>query len=149
MKRTLICTLLATLALGRAAAESDSLRVWTLNDCLNYALEHNIQLQQSRNDYLSGVEDTKEARAALFPSLTASTSQSVTNYPSSNAVDRTSYTGTYGLEASMTLYNGGARPSSGSSCRTASTNSRSTRRPTTSASPSCRPTCSASTPPRR
>lgn len=50
MKRTLICTLLATLALGRAAAESDSLRVWTLNDCLNYALEHNIQLQQSRND---------------------------------------------------------------------------------------------------
>ena len=107
MKRTLICTLLATLALGRAAAESDSLRVWTLNDCLNYALEHNIQLQQSRNDYLSGVEDTKEARAALFPSLTASTSQSVTNYPSSNAVDRTSYTGTYGLEASMTLYNGG------------------------------------------
>ena len=107
MKRTLICTLLATLALGRAAAESDSLRVWTLNDCLNYALEHNIQLQQSRNDYLSGVEDTKEARAALFPSLTASTSQSVTNYPSSNAVDRTSYTGTYGLEAGMTLYNGG------------------------------------------
>ena len=109
MKRTLICTLLATLALGRAAAESDSLRVWTLNDCLNYALEHNIQLQQSRNDYLSGVEDTKEARAALFPSLTASTSQSVTNYPSSNAVDRTSYTGTYGLEAGMTLYNGRLR----------------------------------------
>lgn len=31
----------------------------------------------------------------------------MTNYPSSNAVDRTSYTGTYGLEASMTLYNGG------------------------------------------
>lgn len=107
MKRLLILTLIAALAATRAAAEPDSLKSWTLNDCLDYALEHNIQLRQSRNDYLSGIEDTKEARAALFPSLTASTSQGLTNYPSSNATDRNSYTGTYGLEAGMTLYNGG------------------------------------------
>lgn len=107
MKRLLILTLIAAFAATRAAAEPDSLKSWTLNDCLDYALEHNIQLRQSRNDYLSGIEDTKEARAALFPSLTASTSQGLTNYPSSNATDRNSYTGTYGLEAGMTLYNGG------------------------------------------
>ena len=106
MKRLLILTLIAAFAATRAAAEPDSLKSWTLNDCLDYALEHNIQLRQSRNDYLSGIEDTKEARAALFPSLTASTSQGLTNYPSSNATDRNSYTGTYGLEAGMTLYNG-------------------------------------------
>lgn len=107
MKRLLILTLIAAFAATRAAAEPDSLKSWTLNDCLDYALEHNIQLRQSRNDYLSGIEDTKEARAALFPSLTASTSQGLTNYSSSNATDRNSYTGTYGLEAGMTLYNGG------------------------------------------
>lgn len=107
MKRLLILTLIAAFAATRAAAEPDSLKSWTLNDCLDYALEYNIQLRQSRNDYLSGIEDTKEARAALFPSLTASTSQGLTNYPSSNATDRNSYTGTYGLEAGMTLYNGG------------------------------------------
>lgn len=107
MKRLLILTLIAAFAATRAAAEPDSLKSWTLNDCLDYALEHNIQLRQSRNDYLSGIEDTKEARAALFPSLTASTSQGLTNYPSSNATDHNSYTGTYGLEAGMTLYNGG------------------------------------------
>lgn len=107
MKRLLILTFIAAFAATRAAAEPDSLKSWTLNDCLDYALEHNIQLRQSRNDYLSGIEDTKEARAALFPSLTASTSQGLTNYPSSNATDRNSYTGTYSLEAGMTLYNGG------------------------------------------
>lgn len=89
------------------AAAQDSLKVWTLGECLDYALENNIQLRQSRNDYLSGVEDTKEAKAALFPSLAASATQGYTNYPSSNATDRNSYTGTYGLNAGMTLYEGG------------------------------------------
>ena len=65
------------------------------------------RLAACRNDYLSGVEDTREAKAALFPSLAASATQGYTNYPSSNAADRSSYTGTYGLNAGMTLYEGG------------------------------------------
>lgn len=89
------------------AAGQDSLKRWTLQECLDYALENNIQLRQSRNDYLSGVEDTKEAKAALLPSLDVSSTQGYTNYPSSNAVDNNSYTGTYGLNAGMTLYGGG------------------------------------------
>ena len=93
--------------IAQLAAAQDSLKVWTLGECLDYALENNIQLRQSRNDYLSGVEDTKEAKAALFPSLSASATQGYTNYPSSNATDRNSYTGTYGLNAGMTLYEGG------------------------------------------
>ena len=28
-------------------------KIWTLDECLRYALENNIQLPQSRNDYLS------------------------------------------------------------------------------------------------
>ncbi len=85
-----------------------STKVWTLNECLRYALENNIQLQQSRNNYLSGLEDTQEAKAAMLPSLTASTTQGFTNYPSTNVSDRNSYTGTYGLNAGLTLYEGGA-----------------------------------------
>lgn len=108
MIRKLLIGCIVALAGGLLpAAAQDSVRVWTLRACLDYALEHNIRLQQSRNDQLSGIEDTKEARAALLPSLTASTSQGFTNYPSSNAADRNSYTGTYGIEAGLTLYNGG------------------------------------------
>ncbi len=107
MIRTLLIAGCAALLGVEPACGQDSIKVWTLNECLGYALENNIQLRQSRNDYLAGMEDTKQAQAALFPSLTASTSQGYTNYPSSNAVDKSSYTGTYGLEASMTLYGGG------------------------------------------
>lgn len=106
MRRKLWIGCIALLGWQLAAAQ-DSLKVWTLGECLDYALENNIQLRQSRNDYLSGVEDTKEAKAALFPSLAASVTQGYTNYPSSNAADRNSYTGTYGLNAGMTLYEGG------------------------------------------
>lgn len=106
MGRKLLIGCAVLLGLQTAAAQ-DSLKVWTLQDCLHYALENNIQLRQSRNDYLSGVEDTREAKAALLPSLTASTTQGYTNYPSSNALDKNSYTGTYGLNAGMTLYEGG------------------------------------------
>lgn len=106
MGRKLLIGCAVLLGLQTAAAQ-DTLKVWTLQECLHYALENNIQLRQSRNDYLSGVEDTKEAKAALLPSLSASTTQGYTNYPSSNAVDKNSYTGTYGLNAGMTLYGGG------------------------------------------
>ena len=106
MKRRVWIACVALLGWQFAAAQ-DSLKVWTLGECLDYALENNIQLRQSRNDYLSGIEDTEEAKAALFPSLTASVTQGFTNYPSSNATDRNSYTGTYGLNAGMTLYESG------------------------------------------
>lgn len=85
----------------------DTLKVWTLQECLDYALENNIQLRQSRNTYLSGVEDTKEAKAAMLPSLAASTSHNFTNYPSSGAEQNNVYTGTYGVNAELTIYSGG------------------------------------------
>ena len=105
MKRTLL-TGCALLFAGIAAAQESPER-WTLRQCLDYALENNIQLRQSRYDYLSGVEDTAEAKAALFPSLAASTTQGYTNYPSADALDGNSYTGTYGINAGLTLYGGG------------------------------------------
>ena len=92
----------ATTTSQQTADRQQAVKCWTLQECLDYALENNIQLRQNRNDYLSGVEDTKEARAALLPSLTA-----YTNYPSSNVSDNDSYTGTYGVNADLVLYQGG------------------------------------------
>ena len=82
--------------------------VWTLSGCLDYAMEHNIKLKQIHNTYLSGVEDTKQARAALFPTLSASTSQSLANYPSSDVTDNNMYTGSYNLNASINVFRGGS-----------------------------------------
>lgn len=106
MLRKLPICCFAMLSVQMAAAQ-DSLKTWTLKMCLDYALENNIQLQQSRNDYLSGLEDTQEAKAALLPALSASATQGYTNYPSTNVEERNSYTGTYGLNAGLTLFEGG------------------------------------------
>lgn len=107
MKR-LLPILFCTALLGlRSAAAQEAPKPWTLQECLDYAYENNIQVRQSRNTHLSGIEDTKQAKAALFPSLTASTTQNYTNYPSSEVADNNSYTGTYGITAGMTIFEGG------------------------------------------
>lgn len=82
---------------------------WTLQRCLDYALENNIQVRQSRVSELSGLEDTELAKAQLFPSLSASVSQSFVNYPSGDATDNNSYSGNYNLNANWTLFDGGRR----------------------------------------
>lgn len=95
--------------------------MWDLQSCIDYALEQNITIRKNRVTAESTQIDVKTAKAALFPSLSFSTSQQVVNRPyqeSSNMVSgneiissssKTSYNGNYGLNASWTLYNGSKR----------------------------------------
>jgi outer membrane protein len=50
---------------------------WTLQDCIDYALTNNITLKKSQLQHQSATEDLKGAKAALLPSLSASTNQSL------------------------------------------------------------------------
>jgi outer membrane protein len=88
------------------AAADGKPAAWTLNDCLRYASEHNIQLEKSRVNLRSGEEDTRQARAQLFPSLSAAVSQNVANTPSAS---NTAYNGNYNLSANWTLFDGNRR----------------------------------------
>ena len=80
---------------------------WTLDDCLNYAQDNNISILRSGLLYDESAINLKEAKAALFPSLTFNSNQNVSfeNHGDDNVI----YTGSYNLNASMTLYNGGRR----------------------------------------
>ena len=92
---------------------------WDLQSCIDYALEQNITIRKNRVTAASTQIDVKTAKAALFPSLSFSTSQQVVNRPyqesSSSGSEiistnsKTSYNGNYGLNASWTLYNGSKR----------------------------------------
>lgn len=94
---------------------------WTLQNCIDYALQQNISIRKNRVNSQSTQVDVKTAKAALFPSLSFSTSQNVANRPyqeSSSYISgsevlksssKTSYNGNYGLNASWTLYNGNKR----------------------------------------
>uniref|UniRef100_A0AB33J7X5 TolC family protein n=1 Tax=Prevotella sp. GTC17260 TaxID=3236796 RepID=A0AB33J7X5_9BACT len=92
-------------------------REWSLQDCVNYALQNNISLRKQQLAKLVAKEDVLQSKAALLPSLSASTSQSVGYTPwvtsgisgdgySKMAVDKTYYNGSYGISGNWTLWNG-------------------------------------------
>lgn len=102
------------------ATSAHSQKQWTLKDCIDYAMQNNITLKKSKLQRLSATEDVKQSRAALLPSLSASTNQSlgyrpwqdsgtttVTNGTVNTKVNKSYYNGSYGLNASWTVWNGG------------------------------------------
>lgn len=52
----------------------ESPKTWTIDECVNYALSHNIQIQQSEIDQKSSLYSKQAAVANLFPSLNGSSS---------------------------------------------------------------------------
>lgn len=102
-------------------AEDDVPKQWTLSDCIDYALEHNITIRRNRISVESTQEDVKTAKADLLPSLNGSISQRVVNRPNSasgtiisgdnitTSQSKTSYNGSYGIDANWTVYNGSKR----------------------------------------
>lgn len=114
-KKLLITAVCAASAVGAAMAQSpaDSIalpRLWSYAECVDYAKTHNISLQQSMLTRESGLQDLEAAKAQWFPSLNFSTSQGFTNYPRpADGMKKNSYSGSYGLNAGWTIYNGGKR----------------------------------------
>lgn len=90
---------------------------WSLKDCIDYALANNITLQKTILNRASANEDYLQSKAALLPSLSASTSQNVNYTPwmasgisgdgfSRASVDKVYYNGTYSVSGNYTLWNG-------------------------------------------
>ena len=113
MRQTIILT---TLLFAASSTASVVAQGWSLDDCVRYALDNNISVQQSKNSVESAEAEVKSSRAALFPSLTFGTSQSLgfqkTSSQSYTTYDaqrkNPTYNGNYQLSAGMTLFDGGA-----------------------------------------
>lgn len=109
--------LLTLLLLGAVKAEAQ--RLWTLQECIDYALQNNISLRQSRLTQAQDAEDVQLRKAALLPSLSFSTNQNASWRPWSKSYvnlsggtmtstsSEVNYNGSYGLNASWTVWNGG------------------------------------------
>ena len=109
---------MTTLSLLLAAGFAYGQKVWTLQECLDYALANNIQLQQKRIAVASDHEDVLQSQSALFPSVSFSTNQNVswrpfaestinlTNGSMTTNSNKVSYNGSYGINANWTVWNG-------------------------------------------
>lgn len=86
---------------------------WTLKECIDYAIEHNISVKSNELSVLSSNEDVKKAKAELFPTLSFSTTHQGGYRPfadgSGDYMDDISYSGDYGLNASWTVWDGNSR----------------------------------------
>lgn len=92
---------------------------WTLQDCIDHALQHNLQIKKSRLDEQTATQTTAQSKSALLPSLSASLSEAVTYRPfqkqgsnfvngsvASSTTGRVIANGNYGINASWTIWDG-------------------------------------------
>ena len=109
-----LCALALTLW-GTAHAQAS----WNLEQCIEHALQNNIQIQKNRISEEKGDVTLWKNQGALFPSLSFSTTQSmgyrpfetgtniVQNGQVTNTSNKVTYQGSYGLNARWTIWDGG------------------------------------------
>lgn len=103
--------LLACVVLGPAWSQTSGSNVWTLQRCLEHALENNLQLKQAELGIVRGELGELSAKGAFLPNLNASSSYGVnigqridpfTNTFATDAVQSSNY----GMSSGVTLFNG-------------------------------------------
>lgn len=123
MKHQCLFTLAGCLALSTMTLiAQEEPKTWSLEACLQYAYQQNIDLKKSRLTLESSQIDTKNAKAKLFPSLSAGVSYQYNNTPfqetnsndldnyiitGNSGSDKNQISGSYNLRGSLTLFNGG------------------------------------------
>ena len=118
MKKNLLGWLWLLFAIA-LPSHGQTAKKWTLQECIAYAKSNNITLKKSAVQHRSAQEDVLESKAALLPSLNASTNQSVVYRPFiasgqstvangyvESSIDKVYYSGSYGISANWTVWNG-------------------------------------------
>ncbi len=105
--RTKFASVLALLFLINVHAQK---KTWTLQECVNYALDNNISIKQQELNTKLVEQNITSAKGNFYPSLNASASQSY-NFGSfididGGRVSRDSRSNNFGLNTGVTLFNG-------------------------------------------
>lgn len=82
----------------------DKAKQWDLAGCISYALTNNIQIQKAKVTLATNEVSTQQAKAQLLPGLSASVGENLSVYPKPGT---TTYTGSYSLNSSLLLFDGG------------------------------------------
>jgi outer membrane protein len=82
---------------------------WTLRNCIDYALQNNIQIKKLQVEVKVNESGYEQSKAARFPSLSAGVDEAVAHQKAIQADqsgNETSFTGNYSLRSDLTLFNG-------------------------------------------
>lgn len=86
-------------------------QVWTLQDCLNYAVENNITVKKSELDKTSAEINLEQQKNNKLPNVTGTASLGLTNGSSidpitSDFLNQTLFSNSYGVSSSVVVYQG-------------------------------------------
>ena len=117
MKRNLFTYLIVILVFPLPLLAQDTILQnlplqWTLEECINYAKNNNIQVNLLRLSERSSNEDLLQSKAARLPSVSGSVSQTLANAKNADPVvggfqSQSNFSSGYGVNSSLVLYNGG------------------------------------------
>lgn len=104
-----VVALLGISSLATKAVAQDSYMSMSLDECLTYAKDNSITLQKAKLEVESSKADKLSAKGAFMPSLAGSVGQSISSYPTNEdaSLRAGKYSGSYGLDLSLSLYSGG------------------------------------------
>ena len=75
IRKTISALLLAGVGITSIQAQNNSSQAWTLRQCIDYAIEHNIEIRQSANNVEAGKVSVNTTKWARLPNLSGSASQ--------------------------------------------------------------------------
>jgi outer membrane protein len=83
---------------------------WTLQECVNYALENNISVKQAQLNAQTNEQNIKSAKGQFLPSVGASASHNINigsqEIYTNNFVDQTNHSTNLGISVSQSIFNG-------------------------------------------
>ncbi|MGJ8683795.1 MAG: TolC family protein [Nonlabens sp.] len=108
MKKFIICSIAV---LSFAFAKAQQTKQWTLQECVDYAIQNNINIKQADINIAQAELDKKDAIGAFIPSLNASASNSWNTGLTQNVVTgvlqtQTTRNSSYGISSGVTLFAG-------------------------------------------
>lgn len=125
MNKKVLTLILVIVTATSTNAMAQNIKKWSLRQCIDYAMDNNIQLQKSKISENVAKTELKQAKAGLLPNLSGSMTQSLSYRPfqksssnfvngsiTSNSSNKTIQNGSYGINANWTVWNGGINTNS-------------------------------------
>ena len=111
MKRFLCLVFVAFIVFDTVYSQTDSVRIYTLEECVEIAFKNNIQLKQNELSVQTADVNTLQAKAARLPSVNGNATQGLnagrTIDPATNSfIDQQYLSNNFSINANLTLFNG-------------------------------------------
>lgn len=125
MNKKVLTLILVIVTATSTNTMAQNIKKWSLRQCIDYAMDNNIQLQKSKISENVAETELKQAKAGILPNLSGSMTQSLSYRPfqknssnfvngsiTSNSSNKTIQNGSYGINANWTVWNGGINTNS-------------------------------------